>query len=136
MKKLLFIVILLCLFINIDVFAATTEVISCGNIKDIPAKIPEITRLAMNILKIVAPILIVIFGSIDFLKAITSQKESEISDGLNKFIKRLIMGMCVFITLAVVQLALSTFTNNTSISGCVSCFLSTDNNCNHYQIEK
>lgn len=133
-KRIIFLGIICLLFlIDTNVSAKIVEVVSCGSVKDIPKKIPEITRLAMNILKIIAPIAIVIFGSIDFLKAITAQKEDEISGGLNKFIKRLIMGGCVFLTFAFVQFLLATFTNYNSVAGCISCFLSSDSDCNHYQ---
>jgi hypothetical protein len=59
------------------------------------------------ILKIAVPILLVIFGMIDFAKGVTAGKEDEIKKGQDIFIKRLIAAACVFFVVTIVQLVMS-----------------------------
>lgn len=56
-----------------------------------------------NILKIVVPILIVIMGSIDLVKALVAQKDDEMKKAQGIFIKRLILGVCVFFVFPIIS---------------------------------
>ena len=62
---------------------------------------------------------------VDFLKALTSQKEDEIKKGQQVFIKRLIAGVIVFFVIAVVKFVISSIAGNDSegIMNCVDCFI-------------
>lgn len=116
------------LFPIISVNAA--EKVSCGNVTEIPAKIPELTSFGMTIAQIAVPVLLVIFGMLDLFKGITAQKEDEIKKGQHIFIKRLITGALIFFIIVIVKLAISVVADNSSanIIDCMDCFLS--NNCN------
>ena len=50
----------------------------------------------IGIIKIFVPLLIIIMGSIDFAKAVMSQKEDEIKKSQTNFIQKLIAGVAVF----------------------------------------
>lgn len=68
---------------------------------------PEIANFIHNIittLKILVPVLLVIFGMLDFGKGIISSKEEEIKKGQNTFIKRLIAALFVFLMINFSQL--------------------------------
>lgn len=68
---------------------------------------PELSTFIHNIIlliKLAIPIVLVIFGMIDFGKGVVASKEDEIKKGQNTFIKRLIAAAVVFFMVAVVQL--------------------------------
>ena len=85
----------------------------CGNL--IPDEIANTIGTVYNILLVAVPIMIVLFGIIDFVKAVASGKEDEIKKNTSTFIKRLITGIIVFFVLALVKLVVNLIqTNNTS----------------------
>jgi hypothetical protein len=69
--------------------------------------------------------LLVIFGSIDFVKAVVAQKDDEIKKGQQTFIKRLIAAIIVFFIVAIVKLTVGfgAGKKQTNILNCVSCFV-------------
>ena len=101
--------------------------VNCGNVTNIPSKIPELTSLIVTILQIAVPIILVIMGSIDFLKAVSAQKEDEIKKGQSMFIKRLIVAVLVFFIVAITKLVISLVsdaTNTNNMVECIDCFIS------------
>ena len=104
--------------------------VSCGNITDIPGKIPELTSLAMTMVQIAVPVILVVMGSMDLFKGITAQKEDEIKKGQQVFIKRLIIGALIFFVVVIVKLLVSVVADagSSDIIDCIECFLSND--CN------
>lgn len=61
----------------------------------------------ITLIKIGVPIVLVIFGMIDFGKGVMAGKEDEIKKGQSTFIKRLIAGAIVFLMITVSQLVTS-----------------------------
>ena len=108
-----------------------TKNYSCGNLEnfEFSGSIPYIVHMIIIIIKIVIPILLIIFGSIDFLKAVTAAKEDEIKKGQQTFIKRVI-AVIVFFIVQIVQLIVKFASNNDeNISNCFSCFINNEK-CN------
>lgn len=104
--------------------------VQCGELKDIPGVIPKLTNLAVNIMKILVPVGLVIKSMIDFAKATTSQKEDEMKKAQSKFIKKLIMACAVFLTVVIFQFLfgiIATTTENNTITNCIDCFI--NNRC-------
>jgi len=126
-KYILFIVFLM--LIVPSVLAAGTPKVSCGNVTDIPRKIPELTSMAITLIQIAVPVILVIMGSIDLFKGITAQKEDEIKKGQQMFIKRLVVGSLIFFVVVIAKLLISVVadTSSTNIIECIDCFLS--NSC-------
>lgn len=103
---------------------------TCGNLDfSFSGMIPYVVSTIVLVLKIAVPVLLVIFGSIDFLKAVTASKEDEIKKGQQTFIKRLIAAVLVFFIIQIVQLILNFAANDDGISGCFNCFVN-GKNCN------
>lgn len=92
----------------------------CNNL--IPTEIANTIGSVYNILLIAIPVMIVLFGVIDFLKAVMAGKEDDIKKSTSVFIKRLITGLLVFFVLAFVKLLLGVIqTNNTGgVSECLN----------------
>jgi uncharacterized membrane protein len=90
----------------------------CGTI---PGEITGTIGQVYNILLIAIPVLVVIFGLVDFLKGVIGKKDDEISNSAKLFNKRVIIGAIAFFALALVKFGISLLaTNNTSnIANCL-----------------
>lgn len=121
-----------CLFSLLALFVITNPVFAtnaqgCSDI-DVDVKIVNAVHLIILVIQIVIPVLLVVFGSIDFLKAIIAQKDDEIKKGQQTFIKRLIAGIIVFFIIAIVRLVIGFVAGDddkqkTNILDCFNCFM-------------
>lgn len=89
---------------------------------------PYITIVStlVNLIKIAVPIILIVLGMIDMLKAVASQKDDEIKKGQKNLISRLISGAIVFFVVAIVQLIMNiiaTSVDNNGIMDCVCKFV-------------
>lgn len=130
MKKIKYVMVVLCCFFisSFKIYAVTK--VACGNITGIPQKIPELTSFVVNLIQIAVPIILVLMGSIDLFKGITASKEDEIKKGQSIFIKRLIIAAIIFFVVVIVKFIISLVADSTSgsnISQCIDCFVT--NNC-------
>lgn len=122
-KKILYIIILLILFTPI-ISALAAPKVSCGNVTDIPRKIPELTSMAITMIQIAVPVILVIMGSLDLFKGVTAGKEDEIKKGQQLFIKRLIVAGIIFFVVVIAKFAISIVAEASSanIIECIDCF--------------
>lgn len=126
MKKrgLLFLILLMTVLYVPNVLALNIsgcEAVAPGVVID--AKIPNTVHTVITVIKIAAPVLLVIFGMLDLFKGITAQKEDEIKKGQQIFIKRLITGAIIFFVVSIVQLLISFVAGDQGIMKCASCFI-------------
>ena len=116
----------------VDINISTITKVSCGNVTEIPEKLPKLTSDAITIIQIVVPIILIIIGSIDLMKGVAAQKEDEIKKGQKILIKRLITAAIIFFIVVIVKFLISVVANSTSASNnivdCIDCFISND--CN------
>lgn len=110
--------------------------VSCGTgegmIIGIPRKIPELTSYAIRLIQVLVPVLLIVMGTIDLFKGITSGKDDEIKKGQQIFIKRLVIGIIIFFIIVIVKFLISIIasSNKTNIIECIDCFIS--ENCENY----
>lgn len=106
--------------------AQLSKKVSCGNLTDIPRKIPELTSYIVTLVQIAIPIALVIMGSIDLVKGIMAQKEDEIKKGYQMFIKRLVIGVLIFFVIIIVKFIISLVADSSTadIVDCIDCFIS------------
>lgn len=115
--------------------ADMTKLFTCGNLGfSFSGSIPYAVHMIITIIKIVVPVLLIIFGMIDFMKSVTAAKEDEIKKGQQTFIKRLIAGVLVFFVIQIVQLVIRFVSNsNNDVTKCFNCFVNgekdADNAC-------
>lgn len=94
-------------------------ILSCGSI---PTEITNTIGIIYNILLMAIPIAIIIFGLLDFVKAVISGKEDEIKKNTNVFLKRLLTGFLAFFVLAIVKFGMLVIAENVSgASDALSC---------------
>ena len=105
--------------------------VTCGGnfLTKIPKIVPKITSLIYKIIQISVPVVLVIIGSIDFIKCIVAQKEDEIKKGQQLFIKRLLSAGLIFSAFIIVKAFVSFIATERSniIIDCAQCFL--ENEC-------
>ena len=108
----------------------TAEIVSCGNgmLKNIPYRITKIISTIITVIQVGVPVLLIIFGMLDFAKGIVAQKEDEITKGRKTFITRLITAILVFFVIFIVKVAVRFVadTDSANIINCVNCFISAD----------
>lgn len=73
----------------------------------IPSAIGNVVHMFFIIIQIVAPILLVLWGAMDFVKGVVGQDEDKIKAGQKKFIQRLIAAVIVFLIVTIVQLVIN-----------------------------
>ena len=109
--------------------------VSCGKdlIKNIPSQIPDITKRLYDAAMIVTPIILVIMGTVDLVKGVMTGKEDEMKKSRETFIKRLIVGLLVFLvalmTKFVISVVAGTNSNYVRIISCMDCFIQGSSKC-------
>lgn len=97
----------------------------------VPPGIKNVVALIISAIQIVVPILLIIWGMIDFTKAVIGQNEDKIKEAQKVFIRRLIAAAIVFLTITIVKLLISlvgtvgadSIEDSDSILDCVGEFL-------------
>lgn len=110
----------------------TYTAVSCGNFKNFPRKIPELTTWAVTLIQVAVPVILVILSMVDLVKAISGQKEDEIKKGQKVLIKRIILAAVIFLFVALVKLVISVVASSTdtnNITKCIACFIEDVNKC-------
>lgn len=107
--------------------------VTCGNssqglTKAFPAKFPSLTATAVSILEVAVPVILVIMGSIDFVKAVTSGKEDDMKKAQGTFIRRLGVGALVFVLFLMVKTVINIINigdadSANGIVDCMNCFI-------------
>ena len=94
----------------------------------------EVMRIgyyAINIIKIVVPLLIIIFGVIDFAKAVIASDDDAIKKSAKGFAIRLIAGVVIFFIPTIINFVVNLVPNNNDdFPGCSGCLF--DGDCKYY----
>lgn len=112
-----------------------TAYYKCGTIiPKMAAIIPKLTSTIVDLIKIGVPVLLIIFGMLDFGKAVMAQKEDEIKKAQTLFIKRLLSAALVFFVFIIVELVFNLVASGESdtIWKCVDCFINGIESCTPY----
>lgn len=109
----------------------------CNNVELLSAI--RIAGVIISIIKIVIPLLIIIFGMVDFGKAVTSSDEKEINKSTGRLIKRIVAGILIYFIPTIVLsifdfLELSDIHKTENFYKCTTCLLDI-NTCNINEVE-
>ena len=138
-KKIMFLILVLFLLINVGFVKAATysnystgSKVYCGGsdatsaaINNIPSMFPKTINVVYVGLEITIPVVLIIFGMIDMIKAITAGKEDEIKKNQMIFLRRLVVAALSFFVFAIVKLLVNFVADNNkqNILDCVNCFI-------------
>ena len=100
---------------------------SCNGIysSGLPKQVVTIIGAIVFALKVIIPVLLIIFGMLDLGKAIIAQKEDEIKKGQQTFLKRLLTAAIVFFVVILTQFVVDLVAgdDSSSIWACVNCII-------------
>lgn len=91
-----------------NVYAAKSD-LGCDGIFGDPNKTDSLANLirdVLNIFRIVAPILVLVLGSLDLFMAMASSSEDKMKKAQANFIKRIVMGVCLFFVPSIINFIL------------------------------
>ena len=95
-----------------------------ANHLDVDEKIANTVHIVILVIQIVVPIVLVVFGMIDLVKAVIAGKEDEIKKNQMTFVKRLIAAAIVFFVFVIVKLLVSFVADDSkNMMNCVNCFI-------------
>ena len=116
-------------FNKLSVLAKETDIsyVKCGTARGIPKPVPQITTLAYTLLVVGTPIILVAFSIITLIKAISSNKEEEITKAKGKLLRKLVIAALIFLTYPIVRFAVNRIavkdSDKSSFGSCLNCFL-------------
>ena len=105
--------------------------VKCGD-AILPSGVIYIVQNVVNLIKIAIPILLIVLGMIDFMKAVMSNDEKQMKASQGKLIKRILAGVIVFFVIAIVQFVFGFVVDGDSSKNavsCLACFVTSDDNC-------
>lgn len=119
-----------------------TKTITCGNVKGIPRGLTFFSRSAVSIIKLLVPVILIVLGIIDMLRASSANDEKIMKDATSKFIRRIVAAILVFFVVSLIQFVVKTISNSAkesnnedvendanNIMSCISCFISDKDDC-------
>lgn len=95
-----------------------TKTINIGVCDNDTLFIFQIARLIITIIQFAAPFALIIWGSLDFFKALIAGDEKEMKAKRKPFVQRLVAAVIILILPWIVNLVITTFTSNTSFKTC------------------
>ena len=97
----------------------------CGTLDfEFSGTFPYIISTLITLIKIIVPILLIIFGMLDLGKAVVAAKEDEIKKGQQTFIKRAITAVIVFFAIQIVQIVINFVSSkDPNVVNCFNCFV-------------
>ena len=97
---------------------------TCGMIDN---NLAGLIHTIIVIIKIGVPVLLIIFGMIDFGKGVIAKNEDEIKSSRKIFTKRLISAILVFFVITIIQLIVNTMEEKKEIWQCANLILNGKN---------
>jgi len=90
--------------ISITIDKNIVDVENCEDL--LGSELTEILHTAVNVVKILVPILLIVLGIVDFSQAVFGSKEDDMKKASSKFIKRVIIGVVIFFIPSILNLLL------------------------------
>ncbi len=118
-------------YCNVD----NLQYVQCGNAFDIPTYLPKMVSFAINLLKILTPIILVFTSAITLLKAITASKEDEMTKAKNLLVRRIVAAVIIFFTITITQFVIEKVAEDSEakeLRSCLSCFINNKCETNKY----
>ena len=122
----LFLIMIISCFLMIDEVNALSYSSICSNVEVL--NVIRIFGVIIKIIKIVIPLLIIVFGMIDFSKSVVSSDDKAINKSSMKLVKRIIAGILIYFLPTLVltlfdYLELSDIHTNENFYKCTTCLL-------------
>lgn len=116
------------IFYNNISYGFDAKYIECGS-KVIPGGVVEITRAVKNLLQIILPLVLIIFGTFDFVKAVMAFNANDMKVKQKQFFRRLVAGALSFFVVTVVEFAIKLIAGTSDYTSCIACAVSSEEYC-------
>ena len=100
----------------------------CGNDLTFNKSIANVTHYMVLLFQIVGPVMLIILGGIDLIKAVTAGKDDDIKKAQSVFIKRLVTAIIMFLVITIVRILISILSTD-NIMDCFKCFVNGASSC-------
>ncbi len=104
-KKIYFIFTLIILFYSTNVYAETDVFDFCNNPE--PLQVLLFVKYFITIVKILVPLLLIFFGSVDLIKAIVANKPDDLNKSIFSIVKKVIAGIIIFFLPTLITIVLN-----------------------------
>lgn len=106
----------------------------CGDLTRIPKGVPKFTNLLYKLVKVIVPIILVVMGTSDFLRAVSANDEKSMDETPKRFARRIGAAVLIYFVMTMVQLVIKVIDtdNKSSVLSCAKCFVSSENKCETY----
>lgn len=112
--------------VNVGFVNTLQDSVNCAG-AEIPYGFPYIVNRLIKILKIFTPIILIILGMVDFLRATISSDEKQMKDASSRFVRRILAAVIIFFVIAIVQFAFRLVgEEGEGALGCFNCFVNGD----------
>lgn len=108
------------------------ELVTCSGLENgFDPILPAAVSLIVTAIKIIVPIILIIFGMMDLAKAVMSNDEKTMKESQGKFIKRIVYAVIIFFVVAAIQLVFSLLERSKApdagnAKSCINCFINND----------
>lgn len=116
------------IFFNNVSYSFDSKYIECGS-KVIPGGVVEITRAAKNLLQIILPLVLIIYGSFDFVKAVMAFNANDMKVKQKQFLRRLVAAVLAFFVVTLVEFVIKFVADTSDYSSCIACAVSSEEYC-------
>lgn len=113
---------MLLMLLKVNNVYATKSELGCNGIFGDPGDANSLANLIKGILdvfRIVAPILVIVLGSLDLFLAMASSSEDKMKKAQSNFMKRIIMGVCLFFVPAIINFILDIASKSMGYDACM-----------------
>lgn len=129
MKKIRYTIFsVISMFIGIGLISAK-ECVTCGTDSlPIPAQIPKFVSGGITFLQILIPVILILVGMVQFMKAMASGEDKTQRDAVSSFIRSIVAGVVIFLVVALVKFVFINFlgSDGADTVSCISCFMDSD----------
>ena len=116
------------IFQNNSLYSLDGGYMQCGG-KTIPSGITDITRSIVALFKIIIPIILIVFGSFDFIKAVMAFNEKDMKVKQKQFFRRIVGAMLSFFVVTLVEFVVEIVANTSDYTSCIACAVADKKYC-------
>ena len=112
--------------VNVGFLKTLQDSVNCAGAGS-PYGFPYIVNRIIKILKIFTPIILILLGMVDFLRATISSDEKQMKDASSRFVRRILAAVIIFFVIAIVQFVFRLVgEEGEGALGCFNCFVNGD----------
>lgn len=99
---------------------------------EVDPMIPAFTSALIEIIKYLVPVILIVLGVIDLIKAMVATDSNKMKGSIGLFFRRIVYSVLIYFVVALVQFAVNTLgksgaANSNQLNACINCFVNNEN---------